>query len=144
MITSKLKKLSQYRKYLKTDEAVTGKDSSFSIEVKNIGDELFPGGSVELRLERPAGMGSVSKSAGSLEVSALKPNEIDEMTLKAKLGIPGIWVLHVQVNSKDKAKVEYYDAENTQAKDEWTKVHYVFDRHQLDMRHLLEELLKKE
>lgn len=143
LIETKLKRPSQYKKFLSKDEAVHGKEVIYTIEITNIGDGLFPGGTVELELESSTGMGSISTRTKPIEVPDLKPK--DSFVLKAKdtRPIPGIWILTVEVKPKDKKKIKYYRSKDREPEEDWTNVYYVTDRHQLDVKIMLKELLKE-
>ena len=144
LITMKLRQPQQYKRFLSEDESVSGGTTIFAFKIKNIGDKLLPKGSVSFLLERPAGVGAYTKSTEDLEMSPLKPNETHTMDVRSTLGIPGLWVLTAKVKPADKEQVEYYESENAKLETEqWLKVLYVVDRHQLDVKSLLEKLLEK-
>lgn len=144
LITGILKPPSPYKKFLSKDETVTGKVTEFAIKIKNIGDKLIPQGSVELKMEKPTGMGTFELYPKPVETPVIKPNKTFNMRWKGALIAPGLWLVTLTAKLKEKEKIEYYrSATAIPTFDSWLWAFYVVDRHQLDLNNLLEKLLEK-
>ena len=143
LITRKMKPPSRYKKFLSEVETVHGKVTIHVIEITNIGEKLVRLDSADLKLERPTGMGNISATSLVENLPQLKPGETHVIEGKQFVAVPGIWVLTIEVKCKDKEPIEYYMSEDGEAEEKWSDFHYVVDRHQLELRFVLEKLLKK-
>lgn len=143
LITIEMKQPRKYRSFLSEGETVSGSKTIFVSEVRNIGDEQVPKGSVRFTMERPAGTGSLSVSTEDLEISALSPDEFAIIEASHIPRVPGFWVLYIKIKPKDEKEIEYYSSKDGKPMKEWTRVYYVVDRHLLDVKSLLRKLMKK-
>lgn len=144
LIAVKLKPPRQYKRLLSENETVNKGKTRHIFTVKNIGDKLFPGGSIILEAERPTGIGSVSGTTPTIKIGPLEPKKKFTLEVVQRPELPGVWVLTFKVKPKDKKQVEYYKSEDGAAdKEEWTHFYYVVDYHQIDIKRILKKLEEK-
>lgn len=141
LILTKLRSLRKYRRFLVDAETPSALESICVMTITNIGDKVFPGGKMDLRFRRPTGIGEITGDA-SVNLSPLKSGDSAKINVKWTPSYPGVWILNAEINPQDKAEVEYF-IEKKKSVGKISPTFFAIDKHQLDIKIMLEKLLKK-
>lgn len=146
LIVSKVTVDSKFSKLVKLNEVIRSEPFTVSLTIKNIGKNVFPGGTVKsLRVSFGVGMEGLELHAGSeYTIPVLNPEA--EHTVKHTFSViaTGSGWIHVTIEAADKQSVEYYQNVGGRARsDDWVYPLYCVEREMVEILFLLKNLAKR-
>jgi len=125
------------------ETVVQGDSFTVTLNILNIGDQIFPGGTFSYFRVKYIG-GDASQSAlGDLEIPEIPVENSWSITKTLYAISDGISWVEAQIKSNDEEVIEYYQSRRGPVHQEWSMPFYVQNRESYDIISLLQKILEK-